>query len=271
MQPSSTDASGPWQCPPQPLALPPEEVHVWRASLDQPETYVQALYSLLNADERKRADRFHFAHDRRRFTVARGVLRALLATYLRREPHHLEFCYSSYGKPSLVDDQVDGRTFHFNLSHSQAIALYAVAWDRQVGVDVEHFRPDFAADQIAKRYFSPNETAVLRTLPPERRIEGFFTCWTRKEAYIKARGKGLSLELDQFDVSLAPGEPAAVLATRDDPQQASRWLMRHLEPGPGYVGALAVEGHSWQLCSWNWPDDEAKSGCTIPPHTNPER
>jgi 4'-phosphopantetheinyl transferase len=254
MQSSFTDVPDPWLFPSPPLTLLPEEVHVWRAFLDPPETYVQDLYETLNADEQKRADRFYFPHDRRHFIVARGVLRALLGSYLGREPRQLEFCYSSYGKPSLVEDQVGGRTFHFNVTHSQGIALYAVAWDRQVGVDVEWLRPDFGAEQIAKRYLSPNETAVLRALPPERRIEAFFTCWTRKEAYIKARGKGLSLNLDQFDVSLAPGEPAAVLATRDDPQQASRWAMQHLDPGPGYVGALAVEGQSWRLLCWTWPD-----------------
>lgn len=254
MESSLTDVPDTWLFPSSPLALLPDEVHVWRASLDQPENYVQVLYDILNADERTRADRFHFPHDRRHFIVARGVLRVLLGSYVGREPRQLEFCYSSYGKPSLVDNQVGGRTFQFNLSHSHGMALYAAAWDRRVGVDVEWFRPNFGAEQIAKRYFSPNETAVLRTLPPERRIEAFFTCWTRKEAYIKARGKGLSMELDQFDVSLAPGEPAAVLATRDDPQQASQWALRHLDPGPGYVGAVAVEGHSWQLLCWSWPD-----------------
>jgi 4'-phosphopantetheinyl transferase len=252
MLPAPPDEPCSWLDPPQPLTLPPEEVHVWRACLDQPEKYVQTLYDILNADERQRADRFHFAHDRRHFVVARGVLRILVGRYLDRQPRRLEFCYSSYGKPSLVDSQVGTRTFQFNLSHSHGLALYGVTWNRCIGVDVEWFRPNFGAESIARRYFSPNEAAALRTLPPEQRVEAFFTCWTRKEAYIKARGKGLSLELDQFDVSLLPGEPAAVVATRDDPQQASHWAMRHLEPGPGYVGAVAVEGHSWRLRCWNW-------------------
>jgi 4'-phosphopantetheinyl transferase len=244
--------------PVAPLTLRPDEVHVWRASLDPPDAYVQSLYETLNADERQRADRFHFAYDRRHFIVARGVLRALLGSYLSRDVRQLEFCYNSYGKPALVDDRVGERTFQFNLSHTHGLALYALAWDRLVGVDVEWLlRPNFTAELIARRYFSPHEAAVLGTVPAEQRIEAFFTCWTRKEAYIKARGKGLSMELDQFDVTLVPGEAAAVLATRDDPQQAARWALRHLEPGPGYVGAVAVEGHSWELACWTWPGQPA--------------
>jgi 4'-phosphopantetheinyl transferase len=123
-----------------------------------------------------------------------------------------------------------------------------------VGIDLERIRFDLAVLEIAERFFSRRELAMLRALPTELQREAFYRCWTRKEAYIKARGEGLSLPLDQFDVSLAPGEPAAVLGTQHDPSEASRWSLRELTPAPGYFAALAVEGHDWGLTCWQWPD-----------------
>jgi 4'-phosphopantetheinyl transferase len=127
-----------------------------------------------------------------------------------------------------------------------------VTLGREIGVDLEHIRDNLEGEQLAERFFSPREVAALRALPPELRREAFFHCWTRKEAYIKANGKGLSLPLDQFDVTLRPGEPAALLATLHDPDEARRWSMWSLVPNEGYVGALAVEGHSWRLWCGDW-------------------
>jgi 4'-phosphopantetheinyl transferase len=123
-----------------------------------------------------------------------------------------------------------------------------------VGIDIERIRFDVAVAEIAERFFSRREVATLQTLPTEEQRQSFFHCWTRKEAYIKARGEGLSLPLDQFDVSLAPGEPAAVLGTQQDPTEASCWSLQELTPAPGYVAALAVEGHGWRFTYWQWPD-----------------
>jgi 4'-phosphopantetheinyl transferase len=128
-----------------------------------------------------------------------------------------------------------------------------------VGIDLERIRFDLAVAEIAERFFSRREVAMLRTLPTELQRQAFFRCWTRKEAYIKARGEGLSLLLDQFDVSLAPGEPAAILGTQRDPSEASRWSLQKLTPAPGYVAALAVEGHGWRLTCWQWPDPRQQS------------
>jgi 4'-phosphopantetheinyl transferase len=140
----------------------------------------------------------------------------------------------------------------FNLTHSHQLALYAVTRRREIGVDLEYVRADFADEQIAERFFSPREVAALRTVPENLLKEAFFHCWTRKEAYVKAKGEGLSIPLDQFDVSLAPGEPALLLSTRDDPQEADRWSLQALFPGSGYVAALAVEGRTWRLKCWQW-------------------
>lgn len=240
-----------WQPRSPQLTLRDNEVHVWRASLDPPAETLARLCETLAPDERRRTERFYFPELRRRFAAGRGLLRAILAAYLHREPASLEFTYNAQAKPALAGAAAKGEV-RFNLSHSHGLVLYAVTRGREVGVDVEHLRPEFAGEQIAERFFSPNETAALRALPPELRTEAFFCCWTRKEAYIKARGLGLALALDDFDVSLAPGAPAALLATRDDPRQATRWSLRALNPGPGYAGALAVEGRDWTLWCGQW-------------------
>jgi 4'-phosphopantetheinyl transferase len=243
-----------WEPPPRALALSNAEVHVWRVSLGLKDTYIQRLQCILSADELQRAERFYFQRDRWRFTVARGVLRGILSLYLGLEPQQLRFCYNSYGKPALVSTASTVK-LHFNVSHSHELALYAVTYDREIGIDVEHIRTNFACQEIAERFFSPQERAALRSLPAPVKYEAFFHCWTRKEAYIKARGEGLSLPLDQFAVSLTPGEPAALLTTHWAPHEAARWALRELMPGPGYAAALAVEGHDWRLACWQWPQE----------------
>jgi 4'-phosphopantetheinyl transferase len=220
-----------------------DSVHVWRVHLDRTEGATRALSDLLTPDERARAARFRFPVDQARFTVARGALRKILARYGEVAAEGLRFRTNEYGKPALGG----GTDLRFNLSHAHAIALVAVACGRDVGIDVELVRSDVETLQIAGHYFSSNEVATLAALPSELTVRGFYTCWTRKEAYIKAIGKGLSQALDSFDVSLEPGSPAALLACRDDPSEVHRWSMQALHPGPGYVGALAVEGTGWRL------------------------
>ncbi|HMF12553.1 MAG TPA: 4'-phosphopantetheinyl transferase superfamily protein, partial [Gemmataceae bacterium] len=232
----------------QPPALTADDVHVWRISLEIGDTILARLRETLAEDERRRADRYHFEKDRRHFLAGRGSLRAILAHYLERHPQAVRFVYTNYGKPQLTDDT----SLRFNLTHSHGLALLAVTQGREIGVDLERIRDNLEGEQLAERFFSPREVAALRALSPELRREAFFHCWTRKEAYIKANGKGLSLPLDQFDVTLRPGEPAALLATQHAPDEARRWSMRHLVPDEGYVGALVVEGHSWRLWCGDW-------------------
>jgi 4'-phosphopantetheinyl transferase len=232
--------------------LTAEDVHVWRIALEVGDTLLSRLREMLADDERRRAERFHFDKDRRHFIAGRGSLRVLLARYLTRRPEEVRFTYTNYGKPMLADESNIGDV-RFNLTHSHGLALLAVTRGRDLGVDVERLRDmERDGEPLAERFFSPREAAALRSLPPELRREAFFHCWTRKEAYIKANGKGLALPLDQFDVSLHPGEPAALLATRHDPEEAARWSMHSLFPGEEYVGVLAVEGHSWRLWCGDW-------------------
>lgn len=241
-----------WTSPPKKLTLRNDEVHVWRAALDVQASQVQSLRRTLTTDERARAVRFHFQKDREHFIVARGLLRAILGRYLAVEPSQLRFSYSLYGKPSLTRES-GGGDLCFNLSHADGLALYAVTRGRQLGIDLECVRAELADKQVAERFFSPREVAELRTFSGSMLPQAFFNCWTRKEAYIKARGEGLSVPLNQFDVSLAPGEPAALLSSSCD-DQAFRWSLVALNPAAGYVAALAVEGHGWLLKCWQWQE-----------------
>jgi 4'-phosphopantetheinyl transferase len=240
-----------WSQPPETLILENTEVHVWRAALDQAMPQVQSLLCTLTPGERARASRFHFHKDREHFIVARGLLRTILGRYLNVRPGRLRFRYSLYGKPSLAEE-FGGDTLRFNVSHSRGLALYALTRDREIGVDLEYIDPDLAHEQIAERFFSPREVIMLRALPTDTQKEAFFNCWSRKEAYVKAVGDGLAIPLDQFDVSLAPQEPAQILSIRGDPQGAARWTLKRLMPAKGYVGALAIEGQLQHLMCWQW-------------------
>lgn len=238
-----------WNVPPAAMVLGGDEVHVWRARLARDPAEVERLLKVLAPDERERADRFHFRRDHNRFVVARAALRQILSGYLRVTPGRVRFTYSPYGKPGLAGEPCD---LKFNVSHSNEVALYAFARGCEVGLDVEFVREDFAGMDIAEQFFSAREVAMLGRLPPDARPRAFFNCWTRKEAYIKARGEGLSHPLDRFAVSLAPGEAAAIISTDDDPLEVSRWWLRELWPAPGYVAALALRGAARRVSLWEW-------------------
>lgn len=226
---------------------------MWRVSLALPPRRVQRLYLVLSPDERARADRFRFKEHRERFIAARGMLRTILGRYLDRPPEHLQFCYNPYGKPALKPGGARG--LDFNISHSQDMALYALAWDRPLGIDLEYLRDqDAALEQLVARFFSPSEREALRKLPSEKKTLAFFKVWTRKEAYMKARGQGLTLPLQQFTVSVAPDEPARLLNDNHDPQAVTRWTLWDVDPGHGYVAALAARGASWRVACWQWPE-----------------
>jgi 4'-phosphopantetheinyl transferase len=199
------------------------------------------MVTVLSDAERAQADRFHFDSDRQRYILAHGVLRTILGNYLQTSPEDLRFDLNDFGKPSLAGGTA-ARHVQFNLSHSGDLVLVAVALDRAIGVDVELIRPELTGEDVARHYFSSREVADLRAVPAELRPYAFFTCWTRKEAYIKATGMGLSLPLDEFSVSLRPGEPARLIWAAGDAGAPQRWSLTALDPGDGYVGALAVDG-----------------------------
>lgn len=229
---------------PAPVALQTDEVHVWQASLDREGAEVSRLRGLLAADERARADRFRFERDRSRYTVGRGVLRILLGRYLDLPAQDVAVEYGSFHKPRLAD----GRLW-FNVSHSGPLAMFAFTTAGEVGIDVELDDRDFAQERIAERFFSPAEVSALRSLPQPLQPLGFLTCWTRKEAFIKARGDGMSLALDSFDVTLDPGAPALLLRTAWSEVEPRQWSFRDIsDPSAGYVAAVAVRGDGLRLC-----------------------
>ncbi|MBE9183761.1 4'-phosphopantetheinyl transferase superfamily protein [Microcoleus sp. LEGE 07076] len=240
-----------WNSPPLDLTLDINEIHVWRVSLAQTETCLQSLQQTLSTDEQTKAERFYFPKDRNQFIVSRGALRAILSRYLHINPCLLRFEYNPYGKPSLTVAQ-GGDTLRFNLSHSHGITLIAMTKNRDVGVDIEGINPNISYLQIAESVFSPYENTLLRSLPKHLQLTAFFTCWTRKEAYIKAVGKGLSIPLNQFDVTLAPGEPPALLNVENKPAEASKWSLIELISSTDMVAAVAVAGDSQKLHCWQW-------------------
>jgi 4'-phosphopantetheinyl transferase len=217
-----------------------DEIHVWRASLERPGADVERLRLLLAADEQQRADRFRFDRDRFRYIVGRAQLRVLLGRYLGLVPEQVRFEYGAFEKPRLAHPGPS-----FNLTHSGPVALYAFTAAGEIGVDVELDDADFAKERIAERFFSAAEVAVLRSLPERLQARAFLTCWTRKEAFIKARGDGLSLALDSFDVSLEPGAPAALLRTAWSTEETRKWYIEDLsDPDAGYVAAMALSGNA---------------------------
>jgi 4'-phosphopantetheinyl transferase len=171
-----------------------------------------------------------------------------LGNYLDCQPNELSLLYSPYGKPSIENNE----GLRFNLAHSQDVAVFGFSIEREIGIDVEQIRQISDMEVLAARFFCLEETAKLMRLLPSERCSAFFRCWTRKEAYIKAIGKGLGIDLDQFEVSLSPGEPAALLKSLPGFADASLWHLREIPVEPGYVGAVAVEGPEWNLTCFDW-------------------
>jgi 4'-phosphopantetheinyl transferase len=236
---------------PRDYSISDDEVHVWLARIGLPARHILMLADILSPEERQKARRFHFQVDRERHVVGRALVRIAIGRLLDRRPDNLHFRYNNFGKPYLADD-ANERGLQFNVSHSGELILVALAANRKIGVDVERVRRDLNIDGIAGRFFSSREQADLAALPVDLRHDAFFRCWSQKEAFIKAQGEGLSLPLDSFDVTLRPTEPPALLETRPDPVEASRWVIRALDVGPDHKAALAVEGAGWRLETMQW-------------------
>lgn len=227
------------------------EVHVWRVDLDITSLQRESLLGMLSADEVERAGRFHFERDQKQFIAARGMLRQLLGRYLGKPPHELRFEYMAHGKPKLATN-AGYDAFSFNLSHSGPLAVYAFTRGRYIGIDIERIRDDIAVGQIAQRFFSPNEISSLESIHINKRSRVFFQYWTRKEAFIKAMGKGISFPMEQCDVSLISGKGLSPVILPGDHRESSCWYGQDLFLGEGYTAAIAVEGSDWNLSCWHY-------------------
>lgn len=239
-------------------SLSQAQVDVWCLELSAAQFATDLLKELLAESELARAKRFHFTTDRRNFVIRRAVLRLLLGRYLNIPPSRITYVTDKFGKPAL--DQSHKSDVKFNLSASGEIALLAFARTRSIGVDIERVRMELDIEPIARRFFSPNEQAVLSSLVPEARRLGFYNCWTRKEAVLKALGQGLSLALDSFDVNLAMGEPARILAARGEAQPALHLQLKELDLIAGYCAALAYEGVGCQVNCWRFDPAHIAAG-----------
>lgn len=226
-----------------PISLGRDEVHVWRATLARPAPALEQAYALLAEDERRRADRFHAAGHRNRFVAAHGLLRTVLARYVEVNPQQIKFSYGPYGKPSLEGAE---HCIEFNMAHSGNVALVALAHNMPLGVDVEQVREDIDVLKVGRSAFSETEYNALCALPEAERLSAFYACWSRKEAYIKALGTGVSLGLDTFDVTLHPSQAPRILRSESDPYARSRWSLHawRLQDGQEgmYTAALCIEG-----------------------------
>ena len=213
-------------------------VDLWWEDIDSQIERIPYFWDALSEDERKRAERFRFDRHRERSIICRGRLREILSGYWHGPPKSVRFCKGPGGKPAINGDNSGIR---FNLSHCGGRALYAVACGREVGVDVEAVRPNPKAAALVDRFFSTNEKTAFQKFQPHEEEAAFFAGWTRKEAYVKALGKGLRFPLDQFDVSLKPGDQNVLLRVEGAPEETKRWSLRDIDLGPGFRAALAVE------------------------------
>jgi 4'-phosphopantetheinyl transferase len=220
-------------------ALDNASIHLWHASPQERLSLLPLLSNLLSADEAERRERFRFESDRQSFAFARGMLRTVLGAYLEADPRELRFRYSEHGKPSL--DSSVPTDLQFNLSHTQGAVLLGICRQGAIGVDVERVREDLIPRDIAARFFSLEEQQALMSLPEAEQREAFFRCWTRKEAFLKARGHGLSFPLARFDVSIGAEETEVRLRTRPDPAEAQDWQILPVAAPEGYAAAVAMK------------------------------
>ena len=224
--------------------LTPGEVHLWQIHLLGSEDEVRKGRNVLSEDEIQRADRFHFEMHRNSFIIAHAALRKILSSYLRVRPQEVAFSYGPQGKPDLTGP-LERAGIRFNLSHSGDYALLAVAQRYCLGVDIELINHEFGTEEIATRFFSPGEIETLHAVPAGGKAQAFFSCWTRKEAYIKAVGGGLSIPLDSFDVAFGPDSPPALLRVQVPAHE--HWKMYDIPVPQGYAGALVIEGEGHEL------------------------
>ncbi len=244
------------------LTLPHNEIHLWQADLNPTEPTIEQLSRMLSVDEYARAERYAFPHLRRRFVVARGILRVLIGSYLGIAPSEALFCYGVFGKPAL-DAGGHRETLAFNLSHTEDFALFAFSPACEIGVDVERIQKSFETLSLAEWLFSTNEYTALSALPTELQLSAFYACWTRKEAYLKAKGRGIASDLAKFDVTVSPKEAAQLLRVEGDPEEARRWKLLDIPVPSDYHATIAVAKHDCSLKRYSWRHDFVRYP---PPH-----
>ncbi|WP_447969013.1 4'-phosphopantetheinyl transferase family protein [Nitrospira sp. M1] len=241
---------GSWRHPKQSMTLPPHVVHIWKVGLTPQEHQLPELQRLLSTDEIERAQRLKFQEHRHAFIAARSALRLIISRYLQVEASSLVFSHGPQGKPFLKQPAQDPPLF-FNLSHTQHFALYAFALNQEVGIDLEYAHRTLSYQSLIERICSEQEKAIISAMSQSEQKQSFLTCWTRKEAYVKATGKGLSFPLQDITVSLPP-VPTALLKVSGHDEEPSRWTMHEIQVDRDHVAALVVAGQNWKPAFWEW-------------------
>lgn len=234
-----------WPAAPAELPYLDGNVHVWAVRLDDTGVDLDGGRELLSPDERERVGRFHFDQHRRRYLIAHIALHKILARYLPVNPEQIVFELGANGKPKLPP-ALAARGVDFNLSHSHEMALVAVNRGREIGVDIEYVKPEFKFDDIAERFFTAKEVAALRALPANLQRQAFFKCWTSKEAFLKAKGTGLSGKLDEVEITLGAPDRVRIGAS------LAGWALSELTPGDGYEGALVIAARALPVHYYLW-------------------
>ena len=241
-----------WQTPPEGLALREGEVHVWRGIVDIPSADLQVCWKTLKTDEQERAQRFRFAQHRTRFISARGMLRKLLGHYLSLAPQDIELGIGLQGKPFV---QSQGRDkLYFNVSHSQKLVLIAFSASSEVGIDVEGPQSHLNHQAIAKRIMNKQEASWFHSLPESKRKSALFNCWTRKEAFVKAHGKGLTFPLRDITVTFLPEQPTSIVRIENPELHTLSWSIYSIYARPQYAGALVVAGKPRSIKYWDYQE-----------------
>lgn len=230
--------------PSQPLT--DSDIHIWCASLSASAEDLSRYTTLLSQDELERAKRFHFERDHNHFIVGRALLRTFIGSYLDMEPSQIEFVYGQYGKPALKT-VLHKKHLEFNLSHSKDFAVYAFGLDRKIGIDLEHIRPMPDMDDFVRQFFSLRENVLVNSLSGKQKEETFFKIWTCKEAFLKANGSGLTVPINQVEISVEHDGSITLLSIGGGREQADAWRLELFSPSPDHQAALVVEGHNVQV------------------------
>jgi 4'-phosphopantetheinyl transferase len=242
------------------MKINPGEAHVWSARLDRAAAGLQGHWDRLSPDEQVRAQRFHFTRDRRRFITAHGILRALLGRYLEADASGIRFQINRHGKPGLKARGGRSPGLNFNLSHSADRALMAFTEGIPVGIDIERIRRDREVESLVRRFFAPREVKEFLSFPEKERIGVFYTGWTRKEAFLKATGRGLSIGLDRFEVSLHPRRAARILSLPEEEVSERGWTLVDIPAGRSCRAALAARASSVRPRLFTWENEPLSSG-----------
>lgn len=225
-----------------------DEVHVWKANLIISTSQRDLFWSFLSEDEQVKAKRFYFEKDRFNYIAGRGILRSLIAVYTQQNPNRIQFSYTEFGKPSLVNNT----QLSFNVSHSSDTILLAFTQKNAIGVDIEKIDATIDFQTIVKRFFSKNEAQIVLNLPVEQRATAFYKCWTRKEAFIKGHGQGLGLPLDQFEVNILDENPVVLHTVQWAPVTVKDWCLYSFEPDKESMAALIIKAKKKKLAFFEW-------------------